>query len=101
MDGSGRPVVWVGSSRRDLRGFPREVRRDLGQALYAAQQGEADPAAKPLRGFGGALYLKLLPIRKAALGALSIPSAIPRPCMSYTPSRRNPKAASLRQSGTW
>lgn len=48
-----RPIVWVGSSRRDLRSFPREVRRDIGQALYTAQQGETDPSAKPLKGFGG------------------------------------------------
>jgi hypothetical protein len=30
---------------------PREVRRDMGAALYAAQQGETDPTAKPLKGF--------------------------------------------------
>jgi phage-related protein len=55
-----RPVLCVGSSRRDLRGFPREVRRDIGQALYAAQQGETDPAAKPLRGFGGGSVLEII-----------------------------------------
>ncbi len=38
MNGLARPVIWVGSSRRDLRGFPREVRREIGQALYTAQQ---------------------------------------------------------------
>jgi len=48
-----RSIIWVGSSRRDLRSFPREVRRDIGQSLYAAQQGETDPSAKPLKGFGG------------------------------------------------
>lgn len=48
-----RPVVWVGSSRRDLRQFPRQVRRDVGRAFYAAQEGETDPATKPMRGFGG------------------------------------------------
>ena len=32
--------------------MPPEVRRDIDQALYAAQQGETDPAAKPLKGFG-------------------------------------------------
>lgn len=26
---------------------------DIGQALYAAQQGDTDPSVKPLRGFGG------------------------------------------------
>ena len=60
MGASERPVVWVGSSRRDVRRFPREVRRDVGRALYAAQQGELDPAAKPLRGFGGGSVLEIV-----------------------------------------
>ena len=64
MNGSERPVIWVGSSRRDLRGFPREVRRDLGRALFAAQRGETDPAAKPLRGFGGGSVLEIVAIRE-------------------------------------
>jgi phage-related protein len=64
MIGSERPVIWVGSSRKDLRSFPREVRRDLGQALYTAQQGETDPAAKPLRGFGGGSVLEIVANQK-------------------------------------
>ncbi len=60
MNGSERPVVWVGSSRRDVRGFPRQVRRELGQALYTAQQGETDPSAKPLKGFGGSSVLEIV-----------------------------------------
>jgi phage-related protein len=60
MPGSERPVVWVGSSRRDLSRFPRQVRRDIGQALYTAQQGETDPSAKPLRGFGGGSVLEIV-----------------------------------------
>jgi len=60
MEESDRPAIWVGSSRRDVRGFPREVRRDIGQALYAAQQGETDPAAKVLRGFGGASVFEII-----------------------------------------
>jgi phage-related protein len=55
-----RPVVWVGSSRRDLREFPREVRRDIGRALYAAQEGETDPATKPMRGFGGGSVVEII-----------------------------------------
>ncbi len=47
MEGVVRPVVWMGTSREDLRGFPPDVRRDIGQAFYAAQQGSTDPAAKP------------------------------------------------------
>jgi phage-related protein len=55
-----RPLIWMGSSRRDLRGFPRQVRRDIGQALYVAQQGETDPAAKPLKGFGGRSVVEII-----------------------------------------
>ncbi len=38
--------------------MPQQVRRDIGQALYAAQQGMTDPAAKPLKGFGGARVME-------------------------------------------
>jgi phage-related protein len=55
-----RQIVWVSSSLRDLRGFPRQVRRDIGQALYSAQQGETDPSAKPLKGFGGSSVLEIV-----------------------------------------
>lgn len=39
---------------------PGAVRREIGLALYAAQEGEIDPAAKPLRGFGGASVLEIV-----------------------------------------
>jgi phage-related protein len=43
-----KPVRWVGSLK-DLKSFPAEVKAEVGHALYAAQQGATDPAAKPLR----------------------------------------------------
>jgi phage-related protein len=55
-----RPVIWLGASRRELRAMPQQVRRDIGQALYAAQQGTTDPAAKPLRGFGGVRVMEIV-----------------------------------------
>ena len=61
MDGlDAKQLVWVGSSRRDLREFPPAVRRTFGVALFAAQLGETPPEAKPLRGFGGAGVLELI-----------------------------------------
>ena len=36
------------------------MRRDIGQALYAAQQGATDRAAKPLKGFGGATVMEIV-----------------------------------------
>ena len=32
----------------------------MGRALYAAQRGEVDPAAKPLRGFGGIRVMEIV-----------------------------------------
>ena len=55
-----RPITWLGSSRADLKRFPQKVRRDMGNALYAAQRGEVDPAAKPLRGFGGVRVMEII-----------------------------------------
>jgi phage-related protein len=55
-----KPVRWVGSSLKDLRSFPEQVRREIGHALYAAQNGEMDPAAKPLKGFGGGSVLEVV-----------------------------------------
>ncbi len=55
-----KELVWIGSSRKDLREFPPAVRRTFGVALFAAQLGEMPPEAKPLRGFGGASVLELV-----------------------------------------
>jgi len=60
MEGHLKPVVWMGASRKDLRAFPRRVRADIGQALYAAQMGDTDPAAKPLKGFGGTQVMEIV-----------------------------------------
>src|ERR1700680_2972415 len=60
MDEVLKPVRWVGTSLRDLRSFPRAVRSDIGQALFTAQQGKTDPAAKPLKGFGGASVMEIV-----------------------------------------
>ncbi|HJQ58997.1 MAG TPA: type II toxin-antitoxin system RelE/ParE family toxin [Vineibacter sp.] len=55
-----RPVRWVSSARRDLKSFPKAVRRHVGQALYAAQRGTAYPTVKVLKGFGGRSVLEVV-----------------------------------------
>jgi phage-related protein len=60
MESELKPVRWMGTSLRDLRSFPREVRIDIGHALFTAQEGKTDPAAKPLKGFGGASVLEIV-----------------------------------------
>src|SRR5258708_38362428 len=55
-----KPVVLIGSDKRDLRGFPGGVKDSIGFALYVAQQGGKHVDAKPLRGFGGAGVLEIV-----------------------------------------
>jgi phage-related protein len=55
-----KPVVWVGSSRRDLRAFPDPVQDHMGYAIYVAQRGGKHRDAKVLSGFGGAGVLEVV-----------------------------------------
>jgi phage-related protein len=55
-----KPIRWVGSSKADLKTFPRVVQRHVGQALYAAQCGEEYPTTKALKGFGGRSVLEIV-----------------------------------------
>lgn len=47
-----KPIRWVGSSREDLLALPDDVRRNVGYALYVAQNGDKADNAKPLKGMG-------------------------------------------------
>src|SRR5271170_2825999 len=49
-----KPVIWVGSSRKDLRAFPEPVQDHVGYALYVAQRGGKHHDTKTMSGFGGA-----------------------------------------------
>ncbi len=55
-----KPIRWVGSSLKDLKSCPEEVRSVFGYALYLAQAGDAHSQAKPLKGFGGAGVLEVI-----------------------------------------
>jgi phage-related protein len=53
-----KPTVFVGSSRKDLQGFPAPVRSEIGQALFEAQLGDHPHNAKPLKGLSGVLEIR-------------------------------------------
>src|SRR5258708_32057021 len=55
-----KPVRWIGSSLKDLRALPAEVRKEGGFAIYAAQKGDTDAAAKPMKGFPGANVMEIV-----------------------------------------
>lgn len=55
-----KPIRWVGSSYKDIKRLPQEVRKILGFALDQAQRGGKHPDAKPLKGFGGARVIEVV-----------------------------------------
>jgi phage-related protein len=55
-----KPVRWVGSCKEDLSGFPEDVRRRVGGALWEAQLGRKAPFAKAMKGFGDAGVLEIV-----------------------------------------
>ena len=85
-----KPVIWIESSRRDLRSMPPEVRRNIGQGLYTAQQGMTDPAAKPLKGFVGTRVMEIV---ERSPTAPFTPLTFPSRSMSCMYSKRSPSAA--------
>ena len=60
MEGGRKPLDWIGSSKKDLGDFPREVKLSLGYSLHLAQMGDKSGDTKPLRGFGGASVLEVI-----------------------------------------
>ncbi len=55
-----KPLVWMGSSQKDIREMPEDVKETFGFALFLAQQGKKHGKAKPLQGFGSAGVLEII-----------------------------------------
>lgn len=55
-----KPLLWVGSSKKDLLSMPDDVVDVFGFALHLAQTGKKHEQAKPLKGFGGASVLEVV-----------------------------------------
>jgi phage-related protein len=51
-----REVRWVGDSKEKLQGFPGQVRKDIGHALYLEQTGQTPTSAKPMRGLESGVF---------------------------------------------
>ncbi|MBV9548554.1 MAG: type II toxin-antitoxin system RelE/ParE family toxin, partial [Alphaproteobacteria bacterium] len=55
-----KPTHWIGSSRKSVQGFPKEVREEIGFSLYAAELGEGLINSVPLVGFGSAKVVEII-----------------------------------------
>ena len=60
MSDRDKPLIWIGSTLKDLRAFPEEVKDVMGFALSEAQAGGKHPDAKPLKGHKGAGVLEVV-----------------------------------------
>ena len=47
-----RPVLWIGSSLKDLKDMPEEVKKEFGHALRDIQKGRNPGNTQPLRHTG-------------------------------------------------
>ena len=55
-----KPLLWVGSAKKNLQAMPDEVQDSFGYALHLAQTGAKHAQAKPLKGFGSAGVLEVV-----------------------------------------
>ncbi|MBI3678114.1 MAG: type II toxin-antitoxin system RelE/ParE family toxin [Proteobacteria bacterium] len=51
-----KPLVWVGSCKRDFLEFPEPVKGEMGNALGVAQFGGKHSSAKPWKGEGPGVF---------------------------------------------
>jgi phage-related protein len=58
-----KPLVWIGSSKKDLIALPRNVAREFGYGLYLAQVGRRHESSRVLRGLGDAGVIELIESR--------------------------------------
>jgi phage-related protein len=49
-----KPIVWIASTKHDLKALPEEIEDRFGYAPWIAQTGKTHPHAKALKGFGDA-----------------------------------------------
>lgn len=55
-----KPLIWVGTSKKDLQKFPVDVKQIMGYAIYLAQKGDKHQDTKSLKGFGGTKTLEVV-----------------------------------------
>ena len=52
-----KPLIFIGSSQKDLRKFPKAVCKKIGYDLYLVETHEMPNSAKPFKGLSGVMEL--------------------------------------------
>jgi phage-related protein len=95
-----KPVIWVGSSRKDLREFPDVVQDQMGYALYVAQCGGKHRDAKVLTGFGSAGVVEIVRDYRGDTFRAVYTLWHAKACLCFTPSRKNRRRDERHRAGT-
>lgn len=61
-----RPIIWMGSSRKTIQGFPKGVQKLAGDELQLIQFGGMPKDAKPFKGVGSGVFEIAIRFRKDA-----------------------------------
>lgn len=69
-----KALEWVGSSKRDLLTFPEDVRKEIGYALYVAQNGGKHQNTKPFKGHGSGVFEIVADFNKNAYRSVYVAS---------------------------
>src|ERR1039457_2265903 len=96
-----KPVIWVGSSRKDLREFPEPVQDHVGYALYVAQRGGRHRDTKTLSGLAGAGVVEVVKDFRGDTFRAVYTLAMRMRSMCCTRSRRNRRPGARRRAVTW
>jgi phage-related protein len=51
-----RPVVWIGTSKKNLQDFPKDVQKLIGDELQLIQFGAIPTNTKPFKGIGSGVF---------------------------------------------
>ena len=51
-----RPVVWIGTSKKNLQGFPKGAQKLIGDELQLIQYGEMPTNTKPFKDIGSGVF---------------------------------------------
>ena len=65
-----RNISWVRAARRDFEDFPKDVQRDMLDALTVAAEGGKSEKAKPFKGVDGGVFEIAMRYRSDAFRAL-------------------------------
>lgn len=65
-----KTLEWVGTSKKDLLSFPKDVIQEVGYALYLAQEGTYYNNVKPFKGCGPGVYELAIKYDKNAYRAI-------------------------------